>query len=159
VSNGSIRPDTAYRGELERYAARLGLGGRVVFTGVRQDVPAVLAEAAVSALPSLSEGLSNVLLESMAGGVPVVATAVGGNPEVIEDGVTGLLVPPRDAGALARGICLLLEDRVLAARLGRAGRQRVAQHFSLARMVGENERLYVRLLEQAKIRPRAAQPV
>jgi glycosyltransferase involved in cell wall biosynthesis len=158
VANGSIRPDTAYRSELERYAARLGLGERVVFTGARQDVPSVLAEAAVSALPSLSEGLSNVLLESMAAGAPVVATTVGGNPEVIEDGVTGLLVPPRDVAALARGICLLLENRMLAARLGEAGRQRVAQHFSLARMVGESERLYMRLLEQTKASPRAAQP-
>src|SRR2546421_1753606 len=64
VSNGSIRPDTAYRGELERYAARLGLGGRVVFTGVRQDVPAVLAEAAVSALPALRGGLAHWLVET-----------------------------------------------------------------------------------------------
>ena len=129
-----------------------------MFTGARHDVPAILAEAALSALPSLSEGLSNVLLESMATGIPVVATSVGGNPEVIEDGVTGLLVPPRDAAALARGICLLLENRTLAERLGQAGKERVSRDFSLGRMLAASERLYTRLLEQAQTSRRMPQP-
>ncbi|PYO27018.1 MAG: glycosyltransferase family 1 protein, partial [Candidatus Rokuibacteriota bacterium] len=103
--------DAEYRRRLEAYADRLGLGRRVVFTGLRLDVPAVLDEVAVSVLPSLSEGLSNVLLESMAAGVPVVATRVGGNPEAVEEGVTGLLVPPRDAAGLAGAIARVLEDR------------------------------------------------
>lgn len=145
----TIVKDGAYRAELESCAARLGLGGRVVFTGFRLDVSELLSEAAVSVLPSLSEGLSNTLLESMATGVPVVATRVGGNVEVVEDGMTGLLVPPRDAAALGRAICRLLEDRELASRFGQAGRRRVAEYFSLARMVRETERLYLDLAKPA----------
>jgi len=142
--------DSPYTKELERYAVQLGLGERAVFTGPRLDVQEILAEIAVSVLPSLSEGLSNTLLESMAAGVPVVATNVGGNPEVVEQGETGFLVPPRDAAALARAICLLIENRELALRFGQAGRQRVAQHFSLEKMVHDTERLYLELLQTGR---------
>src|SRR2546426_4188752 len=96
--------EEAYRQELECYADRLGLGQRLVFTGFRLDAPEILSELAVSVLPSLTEGLSNTLLESMAAGIPVVATSVGGNPEAVEDGLVGLLLPPRDPGALAQAI-------------------------------------------------------
>jgi len=137
-----------YRRELERDAARLGLEGRVVFAGFRLDVPELLSEVAVSVLPSLSEGLSNTLLESMAAGVPVVATRVGGNLETVEDGRTGLLVPPCDAAALGDAICRLLEDGELAARFGEAGRRRVVEYFSLARMVRETEGFYQDLVRQ-----------
>lgn len=147
---GNQGPDGGvYRETLEHQAARLGLGQRVIFTGSRLDVPEVLSEAAVSVVPSLSEGLSNTLLESMAVGAPVVATSVGGNPEAMEDGVNGLLVPPRDAGALARAVSLLLENRELARRLGEAGKQRVTEHFSLERMVRETENLYLTLLSRS----------
>jgi glycosyltransferase involved in cell wall biosynthesis len=145
--NGGIVADVAYRRQLEHYATRLGLGGRIVFTGFRLDVPELLSEVAVSVLPSLSEGLSNVLLESMAAGVPVVATRVGGNPEAVEEGVTGFLVPPRDAPALAHAMRQILENRELAARFGEAGRRRVLECFSTERMVRETEHLYLRLLE------------
>ncbi len=141
--------DAGYREGLERYAARLGLGQRVVFAGSRLDIPQVLSEAAVSVLPSLSEGLSNTLLESMAAGIPVVATNVGGNPEAVEDGQTGILVPPRDAEALARAISSVLGDSGLARKLGQAGRERVARRFSVERMVGETENLYRRLLSSS----------
>jgi glycosyltransferase involved in cell wall biosynthesis len=144
-----VLPDCTYKEELERLAARLGLGQRVVFTGFRLDTPDLLAELAVSVLPSLSEGLSNVLLESMAAGVPVVATRVGGNPEAVEENVTGLLVPPRDSAALALAICQLLEDPKLSARFGQAGKERVARYFSLEHMVQETERLYQELVCQA----------
>lgn len=136
-----------YHQELETQAKRLGIGDRVIFTGLRHDVPDLLSKVAVSVLPSLSEGLSNTLLESMAAGVPVVATRVGGNSEAVDEGVTGLLVPPRDAGALARAVRHLLEDRECAARFGRAARQRAADRFSIDAMVRETERLYVRLLD------------
>jgi glycosyltransferase involved in cell wall biosynthesis len=145
-----------YKRELVAYAARLGIGDRVTFTGFRLDVPKLLAEVAVSVLPSLSEGLSNAILESMAAGVPVVATAVGGNPEAVQDGVTGLLVPPRDADSLARAISTLLEDRDLAARLGRAGRQRVVERFSDERMVRETEQFYLALLSRKGFRVAAS---
>lgn len=138
--------DSAYKGELERYARFLGLDGQVVFTGFRLDVPELLAEVTVSVLPSLSEGLPNALLESMAAGVPVVATRVGGNSEVVEDGITGRLVPPHDAAALADAVCSVLDNPELASGFGQAGRQRVAERFSLEQMVRETERLYLRLL-------------
>jgi L-malate glycosyltransferase len=142
--------DSPYTKELERYAVRLGLGERAVFTGPRLDVPEILSEVAVSVLPSFSEGLSNTLLESMAAGVPVVATNVGGNPEVVEQGETGFLVPPRDTASLARAICLLLDDRERASRFGRAGRQRVARHFSIEKMVHDTEHLYLELLHTGR---------
>ena len=151
---GDVAPvdGDAYKQELERYVFRLGVGQRVVFTGFRLDVSEVLAEASVSVLPSLSEGLSNVLLESMAAGVPVVATRVGGNPEAVEEDVTGLLVPPRDPAALAEAICRLLDNHGLASRFVQAGRQRVVERFSLERMVQETERLYLKLLNGSRLR-------
>jgi L-malate glycosyltransferase len=139
--------DGESRGELEEYAGRLGLGRRVVFTGFRSDVPALLAEAEVSVLPSLSEGLSNALLESMAAGVPVVATRVGGNSEVVEDGLTGLLVPARDSAELAGATGRLLENKILATSFGQAGMRRVTELFSMERSVRQTEHLYERLLE------------
>jgi len=142
-----VAGDGESRKELEEYACRLELGQRVVFTGFRSDVPELLSEAAVSVLPSLSEGLSNSLLESMAAGVPVVATRVGGNPEVIEDGVTGLLVPLRDSAALAGAVGRVLEDKDLAAAFAQAGIRRVAELFSMERSVRETEHLYEQLVE------------
>ena len=142
--------DSPYKRELEGYAARLGLGERVVFAGFRLDVPEILSEVAVSVLPCVSsEGLSNTLLESMAAGVPVVATKVGGNSEAVEQGATGLLVPPRDSAALAQAICRLLDCPDLSSRFGQAGRERVIQRFSLERMVQETESLYLDLLNRA----------
>lgn len=146
--NGQVLRDTAYLEQLKHHAMRLGLGGRVIFTGFRDDVPDLLSEAAVSVLPSLSEGLSNSLLESMAAGVPVVATRVGGNPEVVDDGMTGFLVPARDAGALAGATARILQDRALARRLGAEARRQATIGFSLDRMVRDTQDLYLRLLEQ-----------
>jgi glycosyltransferase involved in cell wall biosynthesis len=142
----------AYRDELQARATALGLGECARFTGFRSDVPALLSEASVSVLPSLSEGLSNVVLETMAAGVPVVATSVGGTPEMVEEGVTGLLVAPRDAVALAEAIGSLLADPERAGAVGTAGREWVAQRFSLEAMVRGTEALYERLLRQARVR-------
>lgn len=150
VHDGPIVHDDAYRSELQQHAVRLGLDGRVIFTGFRADVPDLLSEVAVSVLPSVeSEGLSNSILEAMAAGVPVVATNVGGNAEAVAHGETGLIVPPRDAPALARGIYRFLEDADLAARFGEAARRRVERHFSLTRMVRDTENLYTGLLHRA----------
>jgi glycosyltransferase involved in cell wall biosynthesis len=139
----------AYRPSLEALASRLGLDGRVRFAGFRTDVPELLAGAAVSVQPSLSEGLSNVVLESMAAGLPVVATAVGGNPEMVVEGETGLLVPPRDAAALAAALARLLSDAPLARRLGEAGRRRVAERFSLQAMCARTVDVYREVLQAA----------
>lgn len=149
VRNREVVSENAYRAGLEAHARRLGLEDRIVFTGFRLDVPDLLSEIAISVLPTLSEGLSNTILESMAAGVPVVATAVGGNPEAVEHGVTGLLVPPRDSRQLAGAIASLLENPDLARTLGEAARRRVAERFSLDVMVRRTESLYEQLLEEA----------
>jgi glycosyltransferase involved in cell wall biosynthesis len=138
--------DPYYRESLERRTAALGLAGKVIFTGFRLDMESVVAELDVSVLPSLSEGLSNVLLESMAAGIPVVATRVGGNPEVVEDGATGFLVPPRDSDALVDAVARLLSNPALAADFGQAGRKRAEREFSVSRLVAETENLYRKLL-------------
>jgi glycosyltransferase involved in cell wall biosynthesis len=101
-------------------------------------------------MPSLNEALPNVLLESMAAAAPVVATRVGGTPEAVQDGVTGMLVPPGDPRALARAIHQLLADPELAARLGQGGRHRVCRRFSMDAMVQATERLYHSLLENRR---------
>jgi len=146
---GETSPDDrAYRTELTTLARQLGVLDRVVFTGLRTDARELLAGLTVSVMPSLNEGLSNVLLESMAAGVPVVATRVGGTPEAIEDGVNGLLVPPGDANALANSICHVLAHPLLAARLGHAARQSATARFSTEQMVRATEQLYESLLER-----------
>jgi glycosyltransferase involved in cell wall biosynthesis len=142
-----VAGDGESKTELEDHARHLGLGQRIVFTGFRSDVPDLLSEIAISVLPSLSEGTSNTLLESMAAGIPVIATRVGGNPEVIEDGVSGLLVAPRDSSALAAAMGRLLEDEGLASRFRQAGIRRVSEIFSIEGSVHETEHLYQRLVE------------
>lgn len=151
---GDTNPsDRAYWSVLTGLAEKLRVSERVVFTGLRTDVPELLASATVSVMPSLNEALSNVVLESMAAGVPTVATSVGGTPEAVQDGVTGLLVPPADSRALASAICRVLDDPALAVRLGRAARQSVNERFSMERMVSETERLYHTLLERRSYVP------
>jgi glycosyltransferase involved in cell wall biosynthesis len=130
------------RAELGRLAHDLGLGARLALWGSVADVPAFLAGLDIAVLPSLSEGMSNALLEYMAAGRAVVATAVGGNVGLIEDGVTGLLVPPGDAPRLAAAIARLLSDPVLAARLGAAARRRVEKRCGRAAMVRRFETFY-----------------
>lgn len=142
-------PPDDYRARLEQYAACVGVSDKVLFTGLRHDIPELMAEAAVSVLPSLSEGLSNVLLESLAMSAPVVATRVGGAPEVVEDGSTGLLVPPGAPSELARAIVSLVRQPELAARMGRSGRDLIADRFSMARMVTHTEREYLSLLARS----------
>ena len=141
--------DQPYLGELKTLAARLGLGDRVVFTGLRSDVPTLIAGVDVAVMPSLNEALSNALLESMASGAPVVATRVGGTPEALVDGENGLLVPPGDSAALATAITRLLDTPEFAVHLGRAARQSIADRFSIERMTATTEDLYRRLLARA----------
>ena len=154
---GDTRVDLQYREELKRLAGRLGLRERLFFTGFRTDVPDVVSTMTISVLPSIGgEGLSNSLLESMAAAVPVVATDIGGNPEVVLDGVTGLLVPPKDSTALARAICRILESPALAASMGQAGRRRVLEHFTNERMIENTQRIYEELLGHVRRHGRAA---
>lgn len=137
--------DGPERSKLEQKARELGLGQAVRFLGARGDVPRLLAASDLFALSSLSEGVSMALLEAMAAKLPVVATNVGGNPEVVLPGDTGLLVPPADPQALARGLAQILDDPTQAQAMGRAGAARVQERFSLEAMC----RAYAELYRQA----------
>lgn len=136
------------RAKLETLAGALGLRSKVVFLGHRKDVPALLRRLGVFVLSSLWEGLPNVIIEAMAAARPVVATAVDGSVELVEDGVTGRLTPPRDPEALAQEITMLLDDPEMRERMGREGRRRIERDFGLERMVDETAALYRRLLEE-----------
>ncbi len=130
------------RDALEAQARELRIAHRVVFTGRRDDVPAVTAALDVAVLPSYREAQGLTILEAMALSRPVVASDVGGIPEMIEDGVTGLLVPPHDADALAAAIVRLLRDHPLADTLGRAGHDLVHDRFCIELMVQAVESIY-----------------
>ncbi|MBL0058666.1 MAG: glycosyltransferase [Elusimicrobia bacterium] len=125
----------------------LGIEMHVTLAGFRTDMPEVLSLLTLSVLSSLAgEGFSGVLREAMCMGVPVVATDVGGNSELVKDGKTGLLVPPGDAGALASAIRRLLADRTLAQEMARAAGENVRLHYSLESMVEKTMSLYERLV-------------
>lgn len=141
--------DGEERFALEALARELGLGDAVHFAGFRADMPEVFAACDAVALSSLNEGSPVVLIEALAAAKGVAATAVGGVPDVVRDGVTGLLVPPRDPPALACALARLLAGDGLAARLGSAGALEVRARFHAARLVGDIERLYLELLSEA----------
>jgi starch synthase (maltosyl-transferring) len=143
--------DGSERAALEAEAAALELAERVRFLGARSDVPALLPTFDLLVLPSLYEGMPNVALEAMASGLPVVATAVGGTPEVVLHGETGLLVPPAEAAALAGALAALAVDPARRARLGAAGRARVERHFTIDAAVRRTEALYRDLLARKGI--------
>jgi len=132
--------------ELEARSQALGLGGCVIFTGSRVDVADILPAIDLLVLSSWWEGLPNSLLEGMAGELPVVATRVGGIPEVVDDGESGLLVEPRNPMALADACVELLRDPRLREEMGRRGRRRVEERFTVESCVGQTERLYDSLL-------------
>jgi len=134
--------DGPLRGELKELTAELGISPHVVFLGTRHDIPECLAALDLFVLPSLNEGMGRALVEAMAVGCPVVATCVGGIPDVVTDGATGLLVPPRDDRALADAILTLLRDRRLLAAYGEAAQRRVDERFDIETMVRSIERLY-----------------
>jgi glycosyltransferase involved in cell wall biosynthesis len=123
--------DGPHRRALEGLAARLGVADRVVFAGARDDVPRLLAAADLFVLPSLTEALPTVVAEAMAAGLPIVATTVGGIPEMVGHGEAALLVPPSDPAALAAAVCRLLANPRQAAAMGRAGRRVVAARFDI----------------------------
>ncbi|MBF8258821.1 MAG: hypothetical protein HW377_1195 [Actinobacteria bacterium] len=129
--------------------AELGLEHRVLLAGLRADALKIMAASSFVVHPSHEEGFSNTILEAMAAGKAVVATRVGGNPEAVIDGETGILVPPRDPSTLSAAILSLLRDPERARAMGEAGRRRVVEHFSLEKMVREIESLYDSLLSGA----------
>jgi glycosyltransferase involved in cell wall biosynthesis len=148
VGDGPCRPD------LERLVNELGLTGHVHLLGMRQDVPVLLRAFDTFVLPSLAEGISNTVLEAMATGLPVVATRVGGNPELVEHGVTGALVPAGNPLVLAAALRYYVEDAGLREAHGEAARRRVLQHFTLERMAQGYHDLY----ESVAAKPAARRP-
>jgi glycosyltransferase involved in cell wall biosynthesis len=120
----------------------LGIAPSVLFAGFRADVPRVLDALDVLALPSLYEGMPLTAIEASAMAKPVVATAVDGTPEVIREGRTGRLVPPREPAALSRALRAVLRDPAAAQRMGRAGRDFVLNRFDLTRQVEATARVY-----------------
>jgi glycosyltransferase involved in cell wall biosynthesis len=144
--------DGPCREQLTALARATAVFDRFQFLGHRDDVPAVLAQADLLVLPSQSEAFPNAIIEAMAAGLPVVATHVGGIPELVEEGRTGRLVPPGDANALAGALLDVLDPPARAAEFGRAGRRRIEETYSFDRMVEQFETLYVSELERSHAR-------
>lgn len=136
--------DGELREELEKAVAEAGLTETFMFLGFRSDVKDLLSMFDIFVLPSLYEGLPNVVLEAMATSLPVVATSVDGTVELVDDGETGFLVPPRDSLALATKIGTLLENAELRKQFGQAGRKKVEEQYSLALQVRNFQDLYER---------------
>jgi glycosyltransferase involved in cell wall biosynthesis len=145
AGEGEHRPD------LERRIAQLGLTDQFALPGSVADIPGFLAHLDVAVLCSLAEGMPNAVLEYMAAGRAIVATAVGGTLRLIEDGVHGLLVPPGDPDALAKAIGRLLDEPGLATRLGTAARRRVEEKYSREVMVRSFEAFYHQLVIKGRI--------
>jgi glycosyltransferase involved in cell wall biosynthesis len=134
---------------LREEAQRLGVAEHILWTGRRDDVPQFMSALDVCVVASLKETLSQVALEAMAAGVAVVGTTVGGIPECVVPGETGLLVPPRDSGALARALIEVLSDSARRRALGAAGRRRVGEHFSAEKYLSSFEHAVQRVTRQA----------
>lgn len=139
--------DGPLRAECEALLQQAGLAQLAWFAGERADVPDVMRGLDCFVLPSLAEGISNTILEAMATGLPVLATEVGANGELVVPGRTGQLVAPGDASALARGLQQLAADPAVSAGMGQAGRVRVEQSFSLDAMVTAYDGVYQRVLQ------------
>jgi glycosyltransferase involved in cell wall biosynthesis len=149
IGDGPLRQD------LEREAARLGLGASAIFLGDRQDMPAILASLDVAVLTSDSESLSNVVLEAMAAGLPVVAYGVGGNSELLSD-QRGALIPAGDETSFAAAVGKLLADSALRGQLARNAQQFAQENFSLDRVRQRYAELYGALLQKKRRRNSAA---
>jgi glycosyltransferase involved in cell wall biosynthesis len=151
-------PDTRFvfagdgecRAEFERQVADLGMQQSFLFMGRRSDVPEVLASCDIAVLPSRAEGLPNAVLEYMAAGLPTVASNVGGNAELIQDGITGLLVPAEDASALSTALLRILRNPEWSRQLASNGQRLATESYSFERLIREVDELYTELLERRK---------
>lgn len=140
--------DGPERAALEQRIRTLALQDCVWLAGDRDDIPGLLRCMDIFVLPSLGEGISNTVLEAMATGLPVIATRVGGNPELVDDGVTGTLIPVGDGASLARAIARLVDDPDARAAMGQAARQRIARDFDWERTVANYLQVYDDLLQR-----------
>jgi glycosyltransferase involved in cell wall biosynthesis len=152
--------DGVLRGALERQIGEQGLAGRCVLAGFRTDLDQLVPALDLMVLPSYTEGLPNIVLEALAASVPVVATAVGGTPEIIDDGVHGFLVPAGNATALARRILQVLRDEGQRRQMGARGRRRVATQFSFEAQSTRYQQLFETLIGATPVaRRRVDEPV
>lgn len=147
-----------YGDDLRRRVEELGLDGRVLFPGVIQDIPDLLAGLDLFVLPSLSEGMSNALLEAMAAGKPIVATGAGGSGENLDQGRCGLVVPPGDAAALGGAIEQMIADPDRRSELGARAARRAHEEYTLPRMFERTERVYAELIDRAWNRLLSSRP-
>ena len=151
-TNLAIVGDGSLRNKLENQTYKLGIKDKVIFMGERNDVPEILKTFDVFVLPSLNEGMSNTILEAMATGIPVIASNVGGNPELVIDGRTGFLFPSNDVESLVQKIKTYILHPELKQKHGYNARKRVEEKFSLNQMVRRYEELYLELVER-KLKP------
>ena len=139
--------DGTERTSLEKTVSNLGIKDSVIFAGMRKDVPEILSILNVFVLPSLNEGLPMALLEAQGAQIPVVATSVGAIPDVLENGVTGILIPPKDPQAIAEAIIMILSDKQLASGIAKKGFERVRDNFSSEKMASKYLLIYKELIE------------
>lgn len=144
AGDGESRPTFAAQ------VAQLGLEGKFKFLGRRSDIPEILASCDLAVLPSRAEGLPNAVLEYMAAGLPTIASRVGGVAELVQDGVTGLLVPAEDANALAGALLQFLRDPEQARQIASNGQRFAVENFSFERLIREIDELYAELLERRR---------
>lgn len=151
--------DGVLRGAVEQQARELGIADSVLFTGWRRDLPGIYADLDILVLSSDNEGTPVSAIEAMAAGCPVVATRVGGLPDLIDDRRTGRLVPPRDEKALAEAVLDLLRSPETARDLGRNAKEAVGKRFAVTRLISDMDQFYRDLLEEKKISLSTAVPV
>lgn len=142
VGNGPLR------NELEDYSKKLGIENNVVFTGERSDIPELLQSMNIFVMSSLYEGMSNAIMEAMLSGLPVVATDVGGNRELIVQNETGYLCPLKDTEAFVNIIVSLINNESKAKKLGENGRRKILNEFTIEKMIQNTESIYKNLLEK-----------
>ncbi len=139
--------DGSYADQLHQAVQQHGLTDHVIFTGARQDIPQILAASDIFILPTLLDALPTVLIEAMAASTPIVASSVGGVPELVENGRNGLLIPPAEPDALAQSCLQLLQNPEEARAMGRAGKKIAAQKFDIHKQVKKLGDVYLELLK------------
>lgn len=135
--------DGPLKNVLQKRAKEYGLSSNIQFLGKRYDIPEIMASMDIFSLTSDSEGMSNTILEAMSSGLPVIATNVGGNKELIYQNATGILVPPKDVYALANALSYVIINKDIRKKMGRSGRKRAVEKFSIEEMVHGYEKLYM----------------
>ncbi|MGR3292470.1 MAG: glycosyltransferase family 4 protein, partial [Candidatus Scalindua sp.] len=147
VGGAFNKSSLALERSLYEMSVEKGIDKKTIFTGFRRDIPQLLASMDVVVLPSGIDACSRVLFESMAMQKPLVAINAGGTPEIVQDGITGFLVKPKDPSGMAKCIVKLLHNTSLSEQYGKAGRKRVEEMFTIERNIKETEDVYLELLD------------